>query len=112
MAYIKGMGVTAIWISPAVDNENLNLNNVNPSTPIGAPYHGYSARDFMRVEEHFGDTQYSWTAFDNLAAAAHRYIAMPVGSPGLQGNSALYTAPEYGAVRGSSNSILWVWQLP
>jgi glycosidase len=27
MAHIRGMGVTAIWISPAVDNENLNLNS-------------------------------------------------------------------------------------
>jgi glycosidase len=68
MAYIKGMGVTAIWISPAVDNENLNLNS---GTPISAPYHGYDGHDFMRVEEHFGDAQNSWTAFDNLTAAAH-----------------------------------------
>ena len=41
-----------------------------------------------------------------------QYIAMPVGNPGLQGNSALYTAPEHGAVRGSKSSVLWVWQLP
>jgi alcohol dehydrogenase (cytochrome c) len=41
-----------------------------------------------------------------------QYIAMPVGNSGLQGTSALGTAPEYGAVRGSSSSILWVWQLP
>jgi glycosidase len=68
MAYLKGMGVTAIWISPTVDNENLNLAS---GTPIGAPYHGYDARDFMRVEEHFGDSTNSWTAFDNLTSAAH-----------------------------------------
>jgi alcohol dehydrogenase (cytochrome c) len=41
-----------------------------------------------------------------------QYIAMPVGNPGLQGNSALYTAPEHGAVRGPKSSVLWVWQLP
>jgi alcohol dehydrogenase (cytochrome c) len=41
-----------------------------------------------------------------------QYIAMPVGDPGLQGNSALYTAPEFGAVRGSSSAMLWVWELP
>jgi alcohol dehydrogenase (cytochrome c) len=41
-----------------------------------------------------------------------QYIAMPVGNPGLQGNSALYTAPEHGALRGSKSSVLWVWQLP
>ena len=41
-----------------------------------------------------------------------QYIAMPVGNTGLQGNTALNTAPELGAVRGSSSSMLWVWQLP
>jgi alcohol dehydrogenase (cytochrome c) len=41
-----------------------------------------------------------------------QYIAMPVGNPGLQGNSALYAAPENVAVRGSKSSMLWVWELP
>jgi glycosidase len=68
MSYIKGMGVTAIWISPTVDNENLNMAS---GTPISAPYHGYDAHDFMRVEEHFGDSGNSWTAFSNLVTAAH-----------------------------------------
>jgi glycosidase len=67
--YLAGMGVTAIWISPPADN-------INTSTPgqdgrAVAPYHGYHTRDFKRVEEHFGDAQNSWAAFDNLTAAAH-----------------------------------------
>ena len=41
-----------------------------------------------------------------------QYIAMPVGNPGLQSNSALYAAAENGAVRGSKSSMLWVWELP
>ena len=41
-----------------------------------------------------------------------QYIAMPVGSPGLQGNAALRAAPELGVLRGASSSMLWVWQLP
>jgi alcohol dehydrogenase (cytochrome c) len=41
-----------------------------------------------------------------------QYIAMPVGNPGLQGNTALYTAPENAAVKGARSSMLWVWQLP
>lgn len=69
MSYLKGMGITAIWISPTVNNENLNLNS---NTPISAPYHGYDARDFMGVEEHFGDNSNSWSAFDNLVSAAHQ----------------------------------------
>lgn len=68
MSYLKGLGVTAIWVSPPVDNENLNTNT---GTPISAPYHGYAARDFMRVEEHYGDPTNSWTAFDNLVSSAH-----------------------------------------
>jgi glycosidase len=46
--------------------------NLNAGAPVSAPYHGYDARDFMRVEEHFGDAQNSWTAFDNFVAAAHQ----------------------------------------
>ncbi|MBV9342725.1 MAG: glycosidase, partial [Acidobacteria bacterium] len=69
MPYLKGMGVTALWISPPIDNENLNLAN---GAPVSAPYHGYHARDFMRVEEHFGDRRNSWAAFDSLVASAHR----------------------------------------
>ena len=41
-----------------------------------------------------------------------QYIAMPVGSSGLQGNSALATAQELMAVRGAGSSMLWVFELP
>ncbi|HKN81850.1 MAG TPA: alpha-amylase family glycosyl hydrolase, partial [Pyrinomonadaceae bacterium] len=39
MSYLAGMGVTAIWISPPVDNLNTNIpdGNGNPT----ASYHGY-----------------------------------------------------------------------
>ena len=69
LSYLQGLGVTAIWISPPVDNLNLNIpdSNNNPT----ASYHGYGARDFMRIEEHFGDAANDWTAFNNLTSAAH-----------------------------------------
>ncbi|HYP30067.1 MAG TPA: alpha-amylase family glycosyl hydrolase [Blastocatellia bacterium] len=69
MSYLAGMGVTAIWISPHVDNLNINIpdGNGNPT----ASYHGYQGRDFKRVEEHSGDSTNGWTAFDNLVTAAH-----------------------------------------
>lgn len=41
-----------------------------------------------------------------------QYIAMSVGNPGLHGNATLRAAPELGAVRGASSSMLWVWELP
>lgn len=69
MSYLAGMGVTAIWISPPVDNLNTNIpdGNGNPT----ASYHGYQARDFKRIEEHFGNSSNTWTEFDNLVSAAH-----------------------------------------
>ena len=71
LRYLKGLGVTAIWISPPVDN----INSINPDDGSGkptAPYHGYWARDMKRIEEHFGDRSNTWTAFDNLVSAAHQ----------------------------------------
>jgi glycosidase len=69
IAYLSGMGVTAIWISPPIDNLNVNIpdGGGNPT----ASYHGYQGRDFKRVEEHFGDTSNFWTEFDALVTAAH-----------------------------------------
>lgn len=69
MSYIKGLGATAIWISPPVDNLNLNIPD-SQGHPT-ATYHGYAARDFKRIEEHFGDANNTFSAFDNLIAAAH-----------------------------------------
>ena len=69
MSYLAGMGVTAIWISPPVDNLNTNIpdGSGNPT----ASYHGYQARDFKRIEEHFGNSGNTWTEFDSLVTAAH-----------------------------------------
>ena len=69
ITYLKNMGVTAIWISPPLDNLNLNIpdSSGNPTSS----YHGYGARDFKKIEEHFGDSANGWTAFDNLVSTLH-----------------------------------------
>src|SRR5918992_1971304 len=69
MSYLAGMGVTAIWISPPVDNLNTNIpdGSGNPT----ASYHGYQGRDFKRIEEHSADINNGWTTFDAFVAAAH-----------------------------------------
>lgn len=67
LSYIKGMGASAIWVSPVVNNENLNCT----SSGVSAPYHAYWMRDFMNIEEHFGDNSNSFSAFDNLVNALH-----------------------------------------
>ena len=67
LTYIKGMGATAIWVSPVANNENLACN----SPGVFAPYHNYWNRDFMNIEEHFGDNSNSFAAFDKLVSALH-----------------------------------------
>jgi glycosidase len=64
LGYLAGLGVTAIWMSPHVDN--INESAVYDGVP-NAGYHGYWARDFFRTEEHFGTPG----ELDGLVAAAH-----------------------------------------
>ncbi len=95
MSYLAGMGVTAIWISPPVDNLNANIpdGGGNPT----ASYHGYQGRDFKRIEEHFGDTSNSWTPFDNLVTAAHA-VGIKVIVDFAPNHSTQNNAGEYGAL--------------
>lgn len=62
--YIKGMGVTGIWISAVVNNVD---NVLWPETENETGYHGYFAKDFKQIEEHFG----TWGSFDNLITACN-----------------------------------------
>jgi glycosidase len=53
--YIKGMGFTAIWLTPVFDNEDKG-------------YHGYWINDFYNTEEHFG----TMGEFKALVREAHK----------------------------------------
>lgn len=53
--YIRALGATAIWISPVVLNAR-------------GEFHGYAARDFYRVDPHWG----SLTDLGHLVRAAHQ----------------------------------------
>ncbi len=61
--YFSDMGITALWISPPVENMNAVLDDAAGSTS----YHGYWARDFKRTNPYFG----SFSDFDRLIQAAH-----------------------------------------
>lgn len=56
--YLKQLGVTTIWITPAYDNE-------------GSPqsYHGYSATNMYKPDPHFGSVQ----DYRNLVASIHAH---------------------------------------
>ena len=62
LGYIKGMGFTAVWISPVT-------YQLQGNTAWGEAYAGYWQQDLYRVNEHFG------TAADlkALSAALHSH---------------------------------------
>jgi neopullulanase len=68
LSYLKGLGVTAIWMTPIYDNSNqLNTAEVYDRQPA-TDYHGYGATDLYRVEEHFG----TMDTLRKLVNEAHR----------------------------------------
>lgn len=54
LAYLKELGVTAIWLTPWYDNWNGVKECDQPWCP-STYYHGYHAIDYYGVEDHFGD---------------------------------------------------------
>ncbi|HEX9037558.1 MAG TPA: alpha-amylase family glycosyl hydrolase [Ktedonobacterales bacterium] len=65
--YIAGMGATAVWISPPVENVSTGLDYGDGNGPQ-AGYHGYWAIDDYRIDPHLG----TWADFDTFIATAHR----------------------------------------
>lgn len=57
--YIKGLGATAIWLTPVIDNRDeafvADFGNGRMQEIWG--YHGYWFKDFYKVDEHLGDMQ-------------------------------------------------------
>lgn len=88
--YLAGLGVTALWISPPADNINKGVGRT-------ASYYGYQARDFKRIEEHFGDVSNSWAAFDKLVATAHDHGIKVIVDLAVN-HSSIYITSEFGAL--------------
>jgi alpha-amylase len=62
--YIKGLGATAIWLTPSFKNKPVQgLGTPYPS----AGYHGYWITDFTRIDPHLGTNQ----DLTDLIAGAH-----------------------------------------
>ncbi|PSS09146.1 glycoside hydrolase family 13 protein [Amorphotheca resinae ATCC 22711] len=68
--YIQGMGFTAIWISPIV--ENLSGNSAD-----GEAYHGYWAQDIYQVNSNFGSSS-DLVALSNALHQRGMYLMVDV----------------------------------
>jgi pullulanase-type alpha-1,6-glucosidase len=61
--YIKGLGTTAIWLTPSFKNQPVQGTGADAS----AGYHGYWITDFTRIDPHLGAN----AEMKRLIAAAH-----------------------------------------
>ncbi|MBM7773447.1 glycosidase [Actinokineospora baliensis] len=52
MDYLRGMGTTAIWMTPMFANRWVQGSGAD----VSAGYHGYWTTDFTRLDPHFGST--------------------------------------------------------
>jgi len=52
--YFKKLGISAIWISPVIDNPDCAYRDALPPHKKFTGYHGYWPVSFDKVEEHFG----------------------------------------------------------
>ncbi len=62
LAYIQGLGATALWITPPVANQWLDPSNSYSG------YHGYWAQHFMQVDPHLG----TLADYQRLSDGLHR----------------------------------------
>ncbi|MBX7118392.1 MAG: cyclomaltodextrinase N-terminal domain-containing protein, partial [Gemmatimonadaceae bacterium] len=70
LPYLKDLGVTAVWLTPVIDQVDSIAHRGRPQwAPNGyTDYHGYGTVDPYAIEEHLGDL----AAYRRLVADAHR----------------------------------------
>jgi alpha-amylase len=67
--YLKGLGITAVWVTPPNKNK--------PYQPNSAGYHGYWPTDFLNVDPHLG-TNEDFKAFVDQAHARGMRVILDV----------------------------------
>jgi glycosidase len=103
LSYIKGLGATAIWITPPVANLWWN-----PTDNYGG-YHGYWARHFKQVDEHLG-TLATYKALSNALHQQGMYLIQDV-VVNHTGNFFGYKG-EYDSAEPTKHFKIWSDNLP
>lgn len=92
--YFTDMGITAIWISPPVENIDAVITYDRANTA----YHGYWARDFKRTNPRFGHFV-DFTAMVNAAHAKNIKVIIDFAPNHTSPSSSVATFGENGALR-------------
>jgi glycosidase len=73
LPYLKGLGITALWLTPWYDNWN-GVNKCDKPWCPNTYYHGYHAIDYYGVEDRFGDMATLRELVDEAHAAGIKVI--------------------------------------
>lgn len=67
--YLKGMGITAVWVSAPYANRDTVIEDEQPGGSVDrwTSFHGYHVRNYFTTNDHFG----SLAEFDDLRDALH-----------------------------------------
>ena len=106
--YIKGLGTTAIWLTPSFKNRPVQGSGAN----VSAGYHGYWITDFTQIDPHLGTNE----ELAQLVRDAHargmkvyfdiivNHTADLISYEGQQGGSAPYVTKEQSPYKDASGT--------
>lgn len=105
LSYLKGLGVTALWLTPIYDNSN-----------SAADYHGYGAVDYYGVEEHFGTLDQFRELVDKAHAAGIKIIQDQVANHVGPAHPWVKDPPTptwfHGTAQHHTTNTFRIWTLP
>jgi cyclomaltodextrin glucanotransferase len=104
--YIRGMGFTALWITPIIDNPDEAFTGGKPAVKGGfltdggkTGYHGYWGVDFYELDEHLPSPGLDFKALaDTVHGRDMKLVLDIVGNHGSPSYSMPKPQPKYGQV--------------
>lgn len=114
--YIKEMGMTAVWISPIVDNPDQAFTGGNPvqfGSGVGTDggktgYHGYWGVNFYQVDEHLESPDFSFQEFAQKMEDDHglKIVLDIVANHGSPSWSMVFDQPKFGEIFDENGTLL------
>lgn len=112
--YIKDLGFTAVWLTPLVDNPDQAFSGDEPITYGGAfkdggktGYHGYWAKNFFTVDEHYVSEDLSVKQFSQqMKQKGFKLVFDIVANHGSPSFSMPTPQPEFGKLYDKAGNLI------
>ena len=113
-AYIRGMGFSAVWITPIVDNPDEAFTGGDPVTWGAsmadrgkAGYHGYWGTNFYKLDEHLPSKDLDFAQFtDKMRAQGLKTVLDIVANHGSPSFSMPKAQPQFGQIFDKDGKLI------